>query len=84
MYSKQVIRKLGVTPADLTNAQRDSLDEKGFFIAEGVYTPEESAEMGADFDRLSQAEGDQGGHQVHVEPGAPRVSDIFDLFAGTT
>ena len=78
MYSKQAIRKLGVTPADLTNAQRDSPDEKGFFIAEGVYSAHECAEMAADFDRLSQAEGDQGGHEVHIEPGAPRVSNIFN------
>ena len=34
--------------------------------------------MGEEFDRLHAAEGDRGGHEVHVEPGAPRVSNIFN------
>ena len=34
--------------------------------------------MAAEFDRLHRAEGEQGGHEVHVEPGAPRVSNIFN------
>ncbi len=55
MYSQQAIRKLGVTPDDLTNAQRDSLDDKGFFIVEGVYSAQEHAEMAADFDPARRA-----------------------------
>lgn len=30
------------------------------------------------FEKLSEAEGDQGGHEVHIEPGARRVSNIFN------
>lgn len=78
MYSKQAVRALGVTPDDLSAAQRDALDRDGFFIAEGIYTPAECREMAEAFDRLSAAEGDKGGHEVHIEPGAPRVSNIFN------
>jgi hypothetical protein len=78
MYSKQAIRNLGVAAGELSSAQRTSMDSDGFFIVEGVYSPQECAEMAADFDRLTALEGNQGGHEVHIEPGAPRVSNIFN------
>ena len=34
--------------------------------------------MAEAFDRLHAVEGERGGHEVHVEPGAPRVSNIFN------
>jgi hypothetical protein len=81
MYSKEAIRRLGVTSADLSEDNRQALDRDGFFIAEGVYSPAECAEMAETFDRLTDAEGDKGGHEVHIEPGAPRVSNIFNKTA---
>ena len=78
MYTKEALRRLGVSDSDLTEAQRDALDKDGFFIVEGVYSVSECAEMAAEFDRLRDIEGDRGGHEVHVEPGAPRISDIFN------
>ncbi len=47
-------------------------------MVEGVFSAEQCAQMAAEFDRLHRAEGEQGGHEVHVEPGAPRVSNIFN------
>jgi len=55
MYSQQAIRKLGVIPDDLTNAQREAMDSDGFFIVEGVYSAQERAEMTADFDPVRRA-----------------------------
>ncbi|MCP4380361.1 MAG: phytanoyl-CoA dioxygenase family protein [Hyphomicrobiales bacterium] len=78
MYSKEAIRGLGVTSADLSEGNRQALDRDGFFIVEGVYSPDACAEMADTFDRLCDAEGDKGGHEVHIEPGAPRVSNIFN------
>ena len=58
--------------------ERDALDRQGYFAREGVLSAAECAAMGRAFDRLSAAEGDRGGHEVHVEPTASRVSDIFN------
>ena len=78
MYTKQALRELGVTGREMSEAQRRSLDENGFFIQEGVFTVAQCRVMAEEFDRLHAREGDQGGREVHVEPGAPRVSDIFN------
>ena len=43
-----------------------------------VFSPAEVAEMRAEFDRLRQIEGEFGGHEVHIEPGAPRLSNLFN------
>jgi hypothetical protein len=78
MYTKQALRELGVTGKEMSEAQRHALDEKGFFIQEGIFSPEQCRVMAEAFDRLHAAEGEKGGHEVHVEPGAPRISNIFN------
>ena len=78
MYTRQALHELGFDGPLLTDAQRTALDRDGFFIVEGVYSAAECREMAAEFDRLHAAEGARGGAEVHVEPGAPRVSNIFN------
>ena len=78
MYTKQALRDIGVERGALTAAQLAALDEVGFVVVEGVFSPEQCALMAEEFDRLHRAEGERGGHEVHVEPGAPRVSNIFN------
>jgi hypothetical protein len=78
MYTKRALHELGVTGADFTESERRQLDEQGFFIRKNIFSPAECREMGEAFDKLSEVEGEQGGHEVHVEPGAPRVSNIFN------
>ncbi|MGH6920578.1 MAG: hypothetical protein ACREJ0_23075, partial [Geminicoccaceae bacterium] len=78
MYTKQALRALGVTGEELTDEQRQALDRDGFFIVPDYFSPGQCRQMAGEFDRLHAAEGDRGGHEVHVEPGAPRVSDIFN------
>jgi ectoine hydroxylase-related dioxygenase (phytanoyl-CoA dioxygenase family) len=81
MYTKQALRELGLDGSELSDAQRKALDEQGYFLVEGVYSQAECREMAEAFDRLTAIERDQGGHEVHVEPGAPRVSNIFNKTA---
>ena len=78
MYTKQALRELGMTGDVLSAGQLRALDEDGFIIVEGVYAPADCRRMAEEFDRLHALEGERGGHEVHVEPGAPRVSNIFN------
>lgn len=78
MYTKQALRELGLTGGELGAVDREALDRDGFFIVPDVYTPAECREMGEAFDQLKAVEGERGGHEVHVEPGVPRVSNIFN------
>src|SRR5215210_1756354 len=81
MDTQTALQMLGVGPDSLTELQRRALQLDGYFIVENVFTPAECADMAAEFDRLHAQEGERGGHEVHVEPGAPRVSNIFNKSA---
>lgn len=81
MYTKQALQELGVTPATLTDAQKRQLDEEGFFTVENVLSEADLELMRAEFERMHGEELEQGGHEVHVEPGARRVSNIFNKTA---
>lgn len=78
MYTRQALRELGVTADTLTEAQKQQFDELGFIIVENVLTPDDCARMRDAFERIHAAEQGQGGHEVHVEPGARRLSNIFN------
>lgn len=77
MYTKQALRTLGVTD-DLSPEQKRRLDDEGFIIVEDVIGRAEAERMGEEFERLHAAEKDTGGKEVHVEPGARRLSNIFN------
>jgi len=81
MNTERALREIGVDYIELSPRQRAALDRDGFFVAEGVYDAAECREMAQEFDRLSALEGASGGSEVHVEPGAPRVSNIFNKTA---
>ncbi len=76
MYTKQALRAFG--SPELTAAQKEELDDTGMLIVEDVLTRAEARQMGDEFDRLHAAEKDTGGKEVHVEPGARRLSNIFN------
>lgn len=78
MYTKQALRELGVSPNTLTEAQTKQFDELGYFIVENVLSPEDCEKMRNEFERIHAAESEKGGHEVHVEPGARRISNIFN------
>ena len=78
MNTKEALAKLNISVSDLTPEQRRQFDEDGYFIVPDVFTPAEVAEMRSEFDRLTEIEGKFGGHEVHIEPGAPRLSNLFN------
>jgi ectoine hydroxylase-related dioxygenase (phytanoyl-CoA dioxygenase family) len=81
MYTRQALRELGVGPNAITPSQMRQMDELGFFIVENVLDDGDLKVMRAEFERIHAAEKDRGGHEVHVEPGARRISNIFNKTA---
>lgn len=65
MDTASALRALNVDP--LTEDQRRQFDEDGYFILNDVFTPAECAEMGAEFDRMLAADGDDVGMEVSLE-----------------
>ena len=78
MYTKQALRALGVPADAISDEQKKQFDEQGFFIVENVLSAGDLETMRAEFERIHAAENDKGGHEVHVEPGARRISNIFN------
>ena len=81
MNTKEALADVGLIDPTLTEEQRRALDGDGFFVVPDAFAPEEVAEMKAEFDRLRDVEGDLGGHEVHIESGAPRLSNLFNKSA---
>ena len=77
MYTKQALHELGVA-TDLTGSQKQKLDDDGFFIVEGMLSRDDCTSMSREFEKIYASERDKGGHEVHVEPGVRRVSNIFN------
>jgi ectoine hydroxylase-related dioxygenase (phytanoyl-CoA dioxygenase family) len=78
MYTKQALHDLGIKLDCISPAQKNQLDEEGFFIVENVLSADDVAKMREEFERIHAQERDKGGHEVHVEPGARRISNIFN------
>src|SRR4051794_5182925 len=78
MYTKQALREIGVSPSTLSPTQKQELNDQGFVIVENVLTPRDCNAMCEAFERLYAEEKGEGGHEVHVEPGARRLSNIFN------
>ena len=78
MDAQQALKELGVTSDSLTPFQREHLDRDGYFIIEGVFSAEACARMASEVDRIVAEEGDRAGSEVSVEPGATRISNIFN------
>jgi ectoine hydroxylase-related dioxygenase (phytanoyl-CoA dioxygenase family) len=78
VYTKQALHELGVTHNTLSEVQTRQFDELGYFIVENVLSPEDCEKMRNEFERIHAAESDKGGHEVHVEPGARRISNVFN------
>jgi hypothetical protein len=76
MYTKQALRALG--SLELSDDQKRQLDESGMLIVEDVLTKAQCKEIADEFERLHALERDTGGKEVHVEPGARRLSNIFN------
>jgi hypothetical protein len=78
MYTKQALREFGILSSGLSSAQAAQLDDAGFFTVDGVLSRADLERMRSEFERIHSAENEKGGHEVHVEPGARRISNIFN------
>jgi ectoine hydroxylase-related dioxygenase (phytanoyl-CoA dioxygenase family) len=76
MYTKEALRAFG--SPELTAEQKTQLDDTGMLVVENVLTKAECDEINSEFERLHALERDTGGKEVHVEPGARRLSNIFN------
>ena len=77
MYTKQAIRQFGGEKS-IPAEKLQQFDELGYAVFENVLTPAECSLLADEFERIHAAEAETGGHEVHVEPGARRVSNIFN------
>ena len=78
MYTRQALHNLGIKLNCISDAQKKQLDDDGFFIVENVLSKSDIKTMRNEFERIHAAENERGGHEVHVEPGARRISNIFN------
>ena len=78
MYTRQALHNLGIKLNCISDAQKKQLDDDGFFIVENVLSKSDIETMRNEFERIHAAENERGGHEVHVEPGARRISNIFN------
>ncbi|MEM7031631.1 MAG: phytanoyl-CoA dioxygenase family protein [Chloroflexota bacterium] len=78
MDTKTALADLGITEQTLTDEQRQALEKDGYFIVERYFSPEICAQIGAEFDRFQELEGELGGQEVHTEAGAPRLSNVLN------
>ena len=86
MNTQEALAYIGVTSESLSAEQRRALDDDGFFIVENYYSAAQLEPVKDAIDALQAMEGEHGGHEVHTETGAPRLSNVlnksvdFDIF----
>lgn len=78
MYTKQALHELGIRPDAISASQKRQLDEEGYFIVENAMSKSDVKKICDAFETIHATEAGQGGHEVHVEPGARRLSNIFN------
>lgn len=78
MYTKQALHELGIRPDAISASQKRQLDEEGYFIVENAMSKSDVKKICDAFETTHATEAGQGGHEVHVEPGARRLSNIFN------
>ena len=78
MYTKQALHELGIRPDAISANQKRQLDEEGYFIVENALSKSDVKKICAAFETIHATEAGQGGHEVQVEPGARRLSNIFN------
>lgn len=78
MNTAQALQQLGVDTNVLSAEQIRQFDEEGYLIVPDVFNADDLADMRSEVDRLQKIEGAYGGHEVHIEPGAMRLSNLFN------
>jgi len=78
MDSGTALRELGVADGLLTAAERAQLDADGFLALPGVLSAAQLQVIRDRLAKLSAAEGDQAGIEVHQEEGTDRLADLVN------
>jgi ectoine hydroxylase-related dioxygenase (phytanoyl-CoA dioxygenase family) len=78
MNTLEALKALGVTVHSMTDEQRASLDELGYFVIENALTPGQCETMAAEVDRIALQDRELGRHEVSSEAGTLRVSDVLN------
>ena len=78
MDTAEALLNIGISLNDLTTDQLNNLDNEGFFIVPNVFSEAEVREMHSEVDRIQKIEGPLGGHEVDIEPGTPRLTNLFN------
>ena len=78
MDTTEALLNIGISLNDLTTDQLNNLDNEGFFIVPNVFSEAEVREMQSEVDRIQKIEGPLGGHEVDIEPGTPRLTNLFN------
>jgi len=81
MDTREALQQLGVHENVLTQAQKQHFDERGYVIVPDVFSQTQVQVIRAELDRLQRIEGAYGGHEVHIESGAMRLSNLFNKSA---
>jgi ectoine hydroxylase-related dioxygenase (phytanoyl-CoA dioxygenase family) len=74
----EALEALGATPDLLTQAERDSLDEKGYVILEDLMGDQFLNELREAYDRIAKDEGKAAGLDYQQEPGALRLGNLVN------
>jgi len=78
MNTAEALLKIGISLNDLNSNQLNSFEKDGFFIVPDVFSQIEVKEMRSEVDRILAIEGPLGGHEVDIEPGTPRLTNLFN------
>ena len=78
MTVEEAIRELGAREELLSEEERATLDENGYLPLAGILNEEQVAGLRNRFDQLVEAEGQEGGKEVHQEQGTNRLSNLID------
>ena len=78
MTVEKAIRELGAREELLSEEERATLDENGYLPLAEILNEEQVAGLRNRFDQLVEAEGQEGGKEVHQEQGTNRLANLID------
>ena len=77
MYTKQALQNWASRPPPSPTRKRSSSTSRASSLSR-MCCRRRCNRMRDEFERIHAAENEKGGHEVHVEPGARRISNIFN------
>jgi ectoine hydroxylase-related dioxygenase (phytanoyl-CoA dioxygenase family) len=78
MTVEEAMRELGAREELLSEEERATLDGNGYLPLAGILNEEQVAGLRNRFDQLVEAEGQEGGKEVHQEQGTNRLANLID------